>query len=93
MKYQYQGVINESKVQSNWDNIGDTDLEHIDIQNFKERVYAPNAYGKPKRMVESDIAQAVGFPPAIQNYELCGQGCKTVSARNQNGGSKGNGNG
>lgn len=71
MKYQYQGGgVKESKVQSVWDNIGDTDLGHIDIQDFRNKVYSPNAYGKPRRMLESGIAQAAGFPLAVQNYEL-----------------------
>lgn len=65
MKYQYQGGVKESKVQSVWDNIGDTDLGHIDIQDFRNRVYSPSAYGKPRQMLESGIAQATGFPPAV----------------------------
>lgn len=31
MKYQYQGVVKESKVLSNWENIGDTDVKHVDL--------------------------------------------------------------
>lgn len=71
MKYQYQrGGLRESKVQSVWDNVGDTDLGHIDIQDFRSRVCSPNAYGRLRQMMESGIAQAAGFPPAVQNYEL-----------------------
>lgn len=71
MKYQYQrGGLRESKVQSVWDNVGDTDLGHIDIQDFRSRVFSPDAYGMPRQMMESGIAQVAGFPPAVQNYEL-----------------------
>lgn len=71
MKYQYQrGGLRESKVQSVWDSVRDTDLGHIDIQEFRNRVFSPNAYGKPRQMVESGITQEARFPPAVQNYEL-----------------------
>lgn len=36
MKYQYQrGGLRESKVQNVWENVGDIDLGHIDIQDFR----------------------------------------------------------
>lgn len=45
MKYEYQGTLLESKVQSKWDNVGDMDFEHrIDIQQFNDRMYGPDPH-------------------------------------------------
>lgn len=47
-------------------NFGDTNLGHVDMEEFKERMLGYNLSKMAKRMVRNGIVQAVGFP-RLQN--------------------------
>lgn len=58
MRYQYKGQVHESKISSRWDQVRDTDLGHINLGDFKRRIYNPLATDKAMRMIRNGIAQA-----------------------------------
>lgn len=51
----------ESKMKSKWKLVGDTNLEHINLREFKKRMYGLDRNG---------IVQAAGFLPVMQCTEL-----------------------
>jgi hypothetical protein len=73
MKFASKGVQLESKIVSKWKNITDTNLGHVDFQEFKRRMYGQK---KPLpthiacRMMRNRIVQAVGFPSTVECAEL-----------------------
>ncbi|XP_057818585.1 uncharacterized protein LOC131031479 isoform X3 [Cryptomeria japonica] len=60
----------ETKIVSKWSNIGDTNLGNFNVKKFQEVPYI----GKPslvaRRIIESGIIKAAGFPPAVKCHEL-----------------------
>lgn len=63
----------ESKMRSKWKLVGDTNLGHINLREFKKRMYGldnlmPTATAR--KMMRNGIVQVVGFLPAMQCVEL-----------------------
>lgn len=72
MKFASKGAQRETKINSKWKNVVDTDLGHVDFDEFKKRMYGQNGLPTPiaKRIVRNGIFQAAGFPPAMDCAEL-----------------------
>lgn len=66
MKFEFKGVYPETKITSDWSMIGDTNLGHVDIDEFRERIFKINPTSYARKIVQSGIAQVVGFPTSIQ---------------------------
>lgn len=44
MKFANKGVQLKSKIKSKWKNITDTDLGHVDMEEFKKRMYGHDGH-------------------------------------------------
>lgn len=81
MKYDYKGVLPESKINSKWKKVGDTNLGHVDIGDFKKQMYGldgrlPSTIAS--KMMHNKIVEGTCFPLAIQCNELiveCARHC------------------
>lgn len=70
MKYQFQGELLHSKVIIDWKEITNTNIRHINIDEFKQRVRI-NPKTENARLIKcSKIAKATGFPPSLFTLEL-----------------------
>ncbi|XP_057820202.2 uncharacterized protein LOC131033077 [Cryptomeria japonica] len=60
----------ETRIISKWSNIGDTNVGNLNVKKFREAPYI----GKPslvaKKIIESGIIKAAGFPFAVRCHEL-----------------------
>lgn len=70
IKEDYKNVIVESKITSYWSNVGDPNLGQIDMKKFQSSLYTTKPTGYSKMMMDSGIVKVVGFPLAVQCYEL-----------------------
>lgn len=70
IKEDQKGEVLETKTTSYWSNMGDTNLGKFDINKFHSSLYTRNPTTTTKKMVESEIIKAVGFPPGVQYHEL-----------------------
>lgn len=60
----------ETKIVSKWSNIGDTNLGNFSTKKFREVPYIGKPSPVARRIIESGIIKAAGFPPAVQCHEL-----------------------
>lgn len=73
MKFASKGAQPQSKIKSKWENIVDTDLGHVDFDDFKKRMYrSDGCLPTPiaRRMMCNGIVHAAGFPPAKECLEF-----------------------
>lgn len=73
MKFASKGAQLKSKAKSKWKNITNTDLGHVDMEEFKKRMYGHDGHIPTpiaRRMMQNGIVQAAGFPPAKECVEL-----------------------
>lgn len=70
MKHQFQGEPLHSKVTMDWKEITDTNIGHVNIDEFTQRVRV-NPTTKNARLIrQSGIAKVAGFPPSLMAPEL-----------------------
>lgn len=59
-----------SKITSRSETISDTNFRHVSIDEFRERVMLNPKIDRALKIKRSDLAKAVGFPPALIALEL-----------------------
>lgn len=69
IKEDSKGEVMESKIASFWGNVGDTNLDQINVK-FQGPLYTTKASRYSKMMIESGIVKAASFPPTMQCNEL-----------------------
>lgn len=74
IKYKFHEVELTSKIMSYWENISDTNLGQVNIDEFKAHVLIKPKDDMVRRIKKSAIAHLVGFPPALINPKLI-HGC------------------
>lgn len=70
MKYKFQGEPLNSKVTTYWKEISNTNIRHIDIDEFKERVEINPTMKNERHIRSSGLAKATSFPPALVSLKL-----------------------
>lgn len=60
----------EMKITSKWSNIGDTNLKNFNVKKFREAPYIGKPSPIAKKIIDSGIIKAVGFPPVVRCHEL-----------------------
>lgn len=60
----------ETRIVSKWSNIGDTNLGNFNVKKFREAPYIGKPSPIAKKIIESGIIKAAGFPPAVKCHEL-----------------------
>ncbi|KAH9296790.1 hypothetical protein KI387_028472, partial [Taxus chinensis] len=70
LKYEFQGIIPPSSIKSAYDNITDTNLGHINVQQFCDRVKAEGKTIFSDRLYHSGLPQAAAFPVSVQCLKL-----------------------
>lgn len=73
MKFASKGVQPQSKIKSKWEHVVDTDLGHVDLEDFRKRMYGTDGRLPTPiamRMMRNGIVHAAGFPPAKECPEL-----------------------
>lgn len=60
----------ETRIVSKWNNIGDTNLGNFNVKKFREIPYIGKPSPVARRIIESGIIKAAGFPPAVKCHEL-----------------------
>lgn len=77
MKYKFQGEPLNSKVTTDWREISDTNLGHIDIDEFKQRVWIKPTIENARKIRSSGLAKVFSFLPTLVAPELV-MACKEV---------------
>ncbi|KAH9304531.1 hypothetical protein KI387_008935, partial [Taxus chinensis] len=62
LKYEFQGIIPPSSIKLAYDNITDTNLGHINVQQFCDWVKVEGKTIFLDRLYHSGLPQAVAFP-------------------------------
>lgn len=86
MKFQVdKDSPSESKINSKWKQVGDTNLGHINLREFKKRMHDTDTQLPTtieKKMIRNGIVQAASFLPAMQCTKLIAECFKHYNPEN-----------